>query len=40
MTVEQVGMKAGMLVTAIFPILGVIVVLLAMRYFGKNKVKQ
>ena len=33
-------MKAGMLVTAIFPILGVIVVLLAMRYFGKNKVKQ
>jgi len=33
---EQVGMKAGMLVSAFFPIIGVVVVLLAMRYFGKS----
>lgn len=37
MTVEQIGMKAGMLVTAIFPLLGVIVVLLAIQQFKKNK---
>ncbi len=33
---EQVGMKAGMLVTAIFPLLGVVLVLTAMRYFKKQ----
>ncbi len=32
-TTEQVGLKAGMLVTAIFPILGAICVVAAMRYF-------
>ncbi len=36
MTAEQIGMKAGMLVTAIFPILGTVVLLTAFRYF-KNK---
>lgn len=34
-TPEQVGMKAGMLVSSIFPLIGVIVVLLAIRYFKK-----
>ncbi len=36
-TAEQVGLKVGMLVTALFPIIGVAVLLLAMRYFKKNK---
>ncbi|MBQ4120884.1 MAG: MFS transporter [Clostridia bacterium] len=36
-TAEQVGLKAGMLVTALFPIIGVVVLLLAMRYFKKNR---
>ena len=35
---EQIGMKAGMLVNAIFPIAGVILLLVAMKYFGKRKV--
>lgn len=34
---EEIGMRAGMLVTAIFPIIGIIVVAVAMRYFKKNK---
>ena len=33
---EQVGLKIGMLITALFPIIGMIVVLIIMRYF-KNK---
>ena len=33
---EQVGLKAGMLVTSIFPIIGCFVVLACMRYFKKN----
>lgn len=37
MTVDQIGMKAGMLTSAVFPILGVIVLLILMRYFKKNK---
>ncbi len=36
-TVDQIGMKAGMLTSAIFPILGVVVLLILMRYFKKNK---
>ena len=35
-TSEQIGMRAGMLSTAIFPILGIIVLSLAVRYFGKS----
>ena len=36
MTAEQIGLKAGMLVTAIFPLLGTVVVIMAMRYFKKK----
>ena len=36
-TAEQVGLKVGMLVSALFPIIGVVVLLLAMRYFKKNR---
>jgi hypothetical protein len=36
LTVEQIGLKAGMLVTAIFPLIGAIVVIIAMRYFKKQ----
>lgn len=36
LTTEQIGMKAGMLVTAIFPILGTLLVLFIMRYFKKT----
>ena len=35
-TAEQVGLKVGMLVTAIFPILGIIVVLVIRRFFKKR----
>ena len=34
---EQVGLKAGMLVTSLFPLIGVAVVLIIMRYFKKIK---
>ena len=34
---EQIGLKSGMLVTALFPIIGLVVVLVIMRYFKKNK---
>lgn len=34
---EQVGLKAGMLVSAVFPIIGVAIVLIVMRYFKKTK---
>ena len=34
---EQVGLKAGMLVIAIFPILGILVLGATIRYFKKNK---
>ena len=34
-TPEQIGLKAGMLVTAIFPIIGVVVLLLTVRYFRR-----
>ena len=34
---EQVGLKAGMLVIAVFPILGIAVLGATMRYFKKNK---
>ena len=37
LTTEQIGMKAGMLVTALFPILGTLLVLFIMRYFKKTK---
>ena len=34
---EQIGLKAGMLVTAVFPILGTAVIIFAMKYFKKMK---
>lgn len=34
---EQIGLKAGMLVTAIFPLIGTGVIIFAMRYFKKCK---
>lgn len=33
---EQIGLKSGMLVTALFPILGTVLVLFIIRYFKKN----
>ncbi len=37
LTTEQIGLKAGMLVTALFPILGTVLVIFIMRYFKKGK---
>ena len=37
MSPEQIGLKAGMLVIAVFPLLGTAVVILTMRYFRKHK---
>ncbi len=34
---EQIGMKAGMLVTSLFPIMGIAVVLICIKYFKKNR---
>lgn len=39
LTTEQVGLKAGMLVTAIFPLIGTILVFFAIRYFRNNTQK-
>lgn len=40
LSAEQVGMKAGMLVSAIFPILGTVLLLIMIRCFRKNKTEQ
>ena len=37
---EQIGLKAGMLVTAIFPILGTVLLLFIIRYFKNQKKKS
>ena len=37
LTAEQVGLRAGMLVTSLFPILGIVVVLIIMNYFKPKK---
>ena len=37
MTAEQIGMKAGMLVSAVFPIIGAVLLLTAFRYFKKQE---
>lgn len=37
LTVEQIGMRAGMLVTAIFPLIGTVLLIFAIRYFRKTK---
>ena len=36
-TAEQVGLKAGMLVTALFPLMGTILLLFTIRYFKKSR---
>jgi len=38
LTTEQIGLKTGMLVTSVFPIIGTILLIFIMRYFRKNKV--
>ena len=37
LTTEQIGLKAGMLVTSIFPFMGIMVLIFAIRYFKKAK---
>lgn len=37
LTTEQIGLKAGMLVIGLFPLIGTFVVISAMRYFKKSK---
>lgn len=37
LSAEQIGMKAGMLVSSVFPLIGVVLVLLAIRYFKKQQ---
>jgi hypothetical protein len=37
LSVEQIGLKAAMLVTALFPIIGTLLVIYTLRYFKKNK---
>ena len=37
---EQIGMKAGMLVTACFPLLGVIVLLILRWFFAARKFEK
>lgn len=36
LTAEQIGMKSGMLVAAVFPVLGVVVLLVIRRYFARR----
>ena len=38
MSPEQIGLKAGMLVMAVFPLLGTAAIILTVRYFRKHKV--
>ena len=37
LTTEQIGLKTGMLVTAIFPIIGTAIIIFAIKYFKKQK---
>ena len=39
LSAEQIGLKAGMLVSAIFPILGTLLVALIIRYFKKQEIQ-
>ncbi len=40
LSAEQIGLKAGMLVSSLFPILGIVAVLLAIRFFKKHSLKK
>ena len=35
-TPEQIGLKAGMLVSALFPLIGIILLIFAIRFFKRN----
>ncbi|MBO5967715.1 MAG: MFS transporter [Clostridia bacterium] len=35
---EQIGMKAGMIITSVFPLIGIVALAVTVRYFKKNKV--
>ena len=37
LTPEQIGLKVGMLITSIFPILGTVLLIFIIKYFKKNK---
>lgn len=37
LSAEQIGLKAGMICSAVFPIIGVVLILFAIRFFNKNK---
>ena len=37
LSTEQVGMKAGMLVTALFPIIGAVLLWVTIRYFARRR---
>ena len=39
-TPEQIGLKAGMLTCALFPLLGTILLILAIRYFKRNNLRD
>ena len=39
LTTEQIGMKTGMLVSAIFPFIGIFLLLFIRKYFGLTKKK-
>lgn len=39
-TTEQIGMKCGLLISSIFPIIGVLIVICATNYFKKTKKKE
>lgn len=39
LTAEQIGMKTGMLISAVFPIVGTVVLLFAIRHFKKQHVR-
>ncbi|MBE6751166.1 MAG: MFS transporter [Ruminococcaceae bacterium] len=40
LTPEQIGLKVGMLITSVFPILGTILVAFIIKYFKKNKSQE
>jgi MFS family permease len=40
MSADQIGLKAGMLVSALFPLIGVFVLIFIIKFFNKNKAKK
>ncbi len=36
-TAEQIGLRTGMLITAVFPVIGAVIVVVAMRYFQRHR---